>query len=59
MVREGMPIPVLMRILGHSSFDMTMRYVNLSAEDVREELERAVRQLSEKDRDGDSLPRNP
>lgn len=59
MVREGMPLPVLMRLMGHSTIEMTMRYVNLSAEDVREEFERAVRRLTEGFSDGKSLPKNP
>ena len=59
MVREGMPLPVLMRLMGHTSIDMTMRYVNLSAEDVRSEFERAVRRLTEGPPGGKSLPRKP
>ncbi len=59
MIREGMPLPVLRRLMGHSNIEMTMRYVNLSAEDVREEFERAVRRLTERSSDGSSLPRNP
>jgi site-specific recombinase XerD len=59
MVREGMSLPVLQRLMGHSNIEMTLRYVNLSAEDVRAEFERAVRRLSEGAADGLSLPRNP
>jgi len=46
MVREGMSLPVLKRLMGHGNIEMTMRYVNLSAEDVREEFEHAVRRLA-------------
>ena len=59
MVREGMPLPVLMRLMGHSTIEMTMRYVNLSAEDVREQFERAVRRLAEGTQGEGPLPRNP
>ena len=59
MIREKMPLPVLMRLMGHKSIEMTMRYVNLSAEDVREEFERAVRRLSEGLKDGKHLPESP
>jgi len=58
MVREGMSLPVLMRLMGHSSIEMTMRYINLSAEDVRAEFERAVRRLAEEWPNGRSMPRD-
>ena len=48
MIREGMQLPVLMRLLGHTSLEMTMRYVNLSAEDVRDQFEKAVRRMEER-----------
>jgi integrase len=57
MVKEGMPLPVLMRLMGHTSIEMTLRYANLSAEDVREEFERAFRRINRQWPDG--LPRNP
>ncbi len=47
MVREGMPLPVLIRLMGHSSIEMTMLYVNLSVEDIRDEFERALRRVSD------------
>ena len=59
MIREAMPLPVLMRLMGHTNIEMTMRYVNLSAEDVRTEFERAVRRLSERSEDGKHLPESP
>ena len=58
MVREGMPIPILMRLMGHTNIEMTMRYVNLSAEDVREEFEKAIRRRLERRDDEDSLPKS-
>jgi len=59
MVREGVSLPVLKRLMGHANIEMTMRYVNLSAEDVREEFERAIRRLTQGSPDGKSLARNP
>lgn len=59
MIREDMPLPVLMRLMGHTNIEMTMRYVNLSAEDVRKEFERAVRRLLEGSEDEKRLPENP
>lgn len=59
MIRESMPLPVLMRLMGHTSIEMTMRYVNLSAEDVRQEFERAVTRLSQGRDDGKHLPERP
>jgi len=43
MVRAGISLPTLMRLMGHTNIDMTLRYVNLSAEDVRQEFLAAVR----------------
>ena len=43
MVRSGMSLPALMRLMGHSQIEMTLRYVNLSAEDIREEFLAASR----------------
>jgi len=35
MIRAGMSLPVLMRILGHRTIRMTMRYVQITQEDVQ------------------------
>lgn len=59
MIRAGVPLHVLMRLMGHTQIHMTMRYVNLSAEDVRQEFERALRRNMEQSDDGKSLPSNP
>lgn len=59
MAREGMPVPILMRLLGHTSIEMTMRYVNLSAEDVREEFEKAIRRQADRRENEGGLPRSP
>ena len=58
MAREGMPIPILMRLLGHTNIEMTMRYVNLSAEDVREEFEKYSRRQAQRRADEGELPKN-
>jgi len=43
MVRGGISLPVLMRLMGHSQIQMTLRYVHLSADDIREEFLKAIR----------------
>jgi site-specific recombinase XerD len=43
MVRAGTSLPTLMRLMGHTNIDMTLRYVNLSPEDLRKEFLVAVR----------------
>jgi integrase len=43
MIRSGMSVPALMRLMGHSHIEMTLRYVNLSAEDIRDEFLAALR----------------
>jgi integrase len=43
MVRAGLSLPTLMRLMGHANIEMTLRYVNLSADDVRQEFLAAVR----------------
>jgi site-specific recombinase XerD len=57
MAREGMPLPVLMRLMGHTTIGMTLRYANLSAEDVREEFDRALGRLTKCSHHG--LPKCP
>lgn len=59
MVREGMSLVVLKRLMGHTNIEMTLRYVNFSAEDVRAEFDRALRRLRERSRDEKPLPGNP
>jgi site-specific recombinase XerD len=50
MVRAGISLPALMKLMGHSDVHTTMRYVELSAAVVREEFERVSKQ-----RDSSSL----
>ena len=46
MARAGMPVPALMKLLGHKTPKMTMRYVEVAQNDVREAYDQAVTQLT-------------
>jgi integrase len=46
MARAGMPVPALMKLLGHTTPKMTMRYVEVAQNDVREAYDQAMTQLS-------------
>lgn len=43
MVRAGILLPALMKLMGHADINTTMRYVELSAEDVRKEFQRVLK----------------
>jgi site-specific recombinase XerD len=45
MVRAGISLPVLMKLMGHSTIQLTMLYVQVSAADVRREYNRVVEKL--------------
>jgi integrase len=45
MTRAGISLPALMKLLGHSSLQMSMRYVNLFAKDVKDEFNKAIANL--------------
>ena len=45
MARGGMPVPALMKLLGHRTPKMTMRYVEVAQVDVRKAYDEAVVQL--------------
>lgn len=45
MIRAGMSVQVLMKILGHTNAAMTMRYVEVSAADLRRDYDKALQQL--------------
>jgi len=45
MVRAGISLPALMKLMGHSTIHHTMLYVELSPEDVRKEFHRAIENL--------------
>lgn len=46
MARAGMPVPALMKLLGHKTPKMTMRYVEVAQTDVRQAYDQALSQLS-------------
>ena len=46
MARAGMPVPTLMKLLGHKTPKMTMRYVEVAQIDVRQAYDQALTQLS-------------
>ena len=48
MVRAGMSLPALMRLLGHANIETTMLYVRFTIDDLREEFQRAVIRRSSK-----------
>lgn len=45
MARAGMPVPALMKLLGHRTPKMTMRYVEVAQIDVRKAYDEALVQL--------------
>jgi hypothetical protein len=45
MIRSGVGFPALMTLLGHTSPDMTMRYVDVALTDLRREFDLARSQL--------------
>ncbi len=54
MVRAGISLPALMKLMGHSRIHTTMLYVQLSAQDVWREFDRAIQ-----NRDRPPLPEVP
>ena len=46
MIRAGMSVQVLMKILGHVNAAMTMRYVEVTAADLRRDYDKALQQLT-------------
>jgi integrase len=49
MARAGVSIPALMRLMGHAYVQTTMKYVNLFAEDIRNEFDMAMDKLRSKE----------
>jgi hypothetical protein len=45
MARAGMPVPALMKLLGHQSPKMTMRYVEVAQVDLRCAYEQALQRI--------------
>jgi|SRR3989339_491627 len=46
MAKAGISLVSLMKLMGHADIQTTMKYVNLSAEDVKEEFNDAVNKLN-------------
>jgi site-specific recombinase XerD len=46
MVRAGVSLPALQRLMGHSHIDTTMLYIQLSPADVYQEFVQAVARLA-------------
>jgi site-specific recombinase XerD len=46
MLRAGMSLPSLMKILGHSSIRMTMRYITITQIDLQQQYAEARRQIA-------------
>lgn len=42
MARAGISLIVLMKLMGHAQVHTTLRYINLSSEDIREEFNKAI-----------------
>ena len=45
MIRAGMSVQVLMKILGHTNAAMTMSYVEIAAADLRRDYDKAIQQI--------------
>jgi integrase len=45
MARAGMPVPALMKLLGHQTPKMTMRYVEVAGVDLRRAYDQALHQI--------------
>jgi len=49
MVKAGISLPVLMKLMGHAHIQTTMGYVNVFAQDIRDEFHRAINKLKTKE----------
>ena len=45
MARAGVPLPALMKLLGHRTPKMTMRYVDVAQTDLRKTYDHALEQI--------------
>lgn len=45
MTRAGISLPILMKLMGHTDVRITMRYVNLFAQDIKDEFNKAITNL--------------
>jgi integrase len=48
MARYGVSLPVLQKMMGHTEFKHTMRYINLAMTDVADEYSKALSKIEEK-----------
>ena len=48
MAREGVRLPILQKMMGHTHVETTLRYINLSMADVAEEYRRAVAEIEKR-----------
>jgi len=44
LVRAGISVPALMKLMGHANIQTTLEYVHISSQDVYQEYTRAVAQ---------------
>ena len=54
MVRAGVSLPALMRLMGHAHIHTTLLYIQLTPQDVFDEYTRAVARITQRERK--SLP---
>ena len=45
MIREGVSLPVVQKLLGHCDIELTMAYVHMSVEDIASEYHRAIAKI--------------
>jgi site-specific recombinase XerD len=45
MIREGVSLPVVCKLMGHCDIELTMAYVHMSPEDVSKEYHQAIKAL--------------
>jgi integrase/recombinase XerD len=49
MIRQGVSLPVVQKLMGHSDIEVTMGYVHLSLDDVSREYHQAIASLEHYD----------
>ncbi len=49
MAKEGMPLPILQKLMGHESIDITMKYVHLNNSDVIEKYNSIMEKINNKE----------
>jgi integrase/recombinase XerD len=56
MVRAGISLPALQKLMGHSHIQTTLRYIELAPEDVRREFNQALKKRTATAEAGDKTP---